>query len=444
MTNPAWIIPSIDPSRVTAVPIGGDWITGSETHKIQSPYDGRVIGLVPALTAADVASAVETAKTALVEKPLAQWRRAQILDLAARALAERAEEFARCIAVEAAKPIRTARLEVQRAISTFSFSAGVARSLTGETVPLEAAAAGEGKIGFVLRVPVGVVAAIAPFNFPLNLVAHKVAPAIAAGCPVVLKPAGPTPFSSILLAQLLLEQCGLPAGFLQVVTGSGEVLGNALVDHDDVALISFTGSPKVGWSIRSRAPRKRVGLELGNNAPLIVEPDGDWRAAVEKVRVAGFSHAGQSCVSTQRLLVHSDIAQDMVDDLTEAIKTLVVGDPLDEGTDVSALISHAERDRVLAWVREAEADGARVTTGGELSADGVLRPTLVVEARPDMKICSQEVFGPVVAVTTYEDFDEALRLANDTQYGLQAGVFTRNLGTALKAAHNLDFGGVSH
>jgi acyl-CoA reductase-like NAD-dependent aldehyde dehydrogenase len=439
--TPAPGIPGIDADAVTPVPVDGEQIVGSAAIEVRAPYDGTLLGAVPSLTAADVDRAVAASRKALHETPIPQWRRAEILDRAAVLLAERQEDFARCIALEAAKPIRTARAEAQRAVSTFQFSAAVARSLAGEVVPLEASSAGEGKIGFVLKVPIGVVGAISPFNFPLNLVAHKLGPAIAAGCPVVLKPASQTPFSAILLARLLFE-AGLPQGYLHLVTGSGSVVGNALVDHDDVALITFTGSPEVGWGIRARAPRKRVGLELGNNAPLILEADGDWRSAVAKVRVAGFSHAGQSCISTQRLFVHSSIADDVVTELTAAVKTLVVGDPLDETTDVSALISTDERDRVAAWVAEARAAGASVPVGGEVGTDGVLPPTLVVNATADMKVCSQEVFGPVVAVIRYDDFDAALAMANDSRYGLQAGVFTSDVTKALKAARTLDFGGV--
>jgi acyl-CoA reductase-like NAD-dependent aldehyde dehydrogenase len=435
-------IPGIDPRTVTPVPIDGGSVVGESTIEVRAPYDGRLIGSVPSLTSGHVDQAVAAAKFALHNDPLPQWRRAEILDRAAEVLATRIEEFAVCIALEAAKPIKTARVEAQRAVGTFQFSAVQARSLVGEVVPLEASNVGAGKIGFSLRIPIGVVGAISPFNFPLNLVVHKLGPAIAAGCPVVLKPASQTPFSSILLAKMLLEDCGLPAGYLHLVTGSGSVVGNALVDHDDVALITFTGSPEVGWGIRARAPRKRVGLELGNNAPLILEPDGDWRTAVAKVKIAGFSHAGQSCISTQRLLVHSSIADDVVKELTAAIETLVVGDPLDEATDVSALISTSERDRVAGWVAEARESGATIATGGEIGADGVLPPTLIVDATPDMKVCSLEVFGPVVAVTRYDDFHEALRIANDTRYGLQAGVFTSDIGKALLAARTLDFGGV--
>jgi acyl-CoA reductase-like NAD-dependent aldehyde dehydrogenase len=441
MTDTAGI-PGIDLEAVTAVPIAGQFVVGDESTQVRAPYGGRVLGRVPVLGAADVDRAVGAARRALEEEPLVQWRRAQILDRAAEMLANRREDMARCIALEAAKPIRTARAEVDRAVSTFQFSAATARTLAGEVVPLEAARGGEGKLGFVMRVPVGVVGAIAPFNFPLNLVAHKLGPAIAAGCPVVLKPAGQTPFSSILLARVLIEECGLPSGYLHVVTGSGSVVGNALVEHDDVALITFTGSPEVGWAIRARAPRKRVGLELGNNAPLIIDADGDWRTAVEKLKVAGFSHAGQSCISTQRLYVHSAVADQVVKELTAAVETLVVGDPLDEATDVSALISVAERDRVATWIREAVDGGATVAVGGRIGPDGVLTPTVVVDATPEMKICSLEVFGPVVAVTRFDDFEEALRLANDTRYGLQAGVFTADVGKALRAARVLDFGGV--
>lgn len=435
------LIPGIDPGSVTPVPIDGELISGSASVEVRAPYDGTLLGSIPSLGAAEVDRAVAAAKKALGEDPLPQWRRAEILDRAVLLLAEREEDFARCIALEAAKPIRTARAEAQRAVSTLQFSAAAARTLSGDVVPMEASAAGQGKLGFILRVPIGVVGAIAPFNFPLNLVVHKLGPAIAAGCPVVLKPASQTPFSSILLANLLFE-AGLPAGYLHVVTGGGGAVGNPLVDHQDVALVTFTGSPEVGWGIRARAPRKRVGLELGNNAPLILEPDGDWRSAVTKVRVAGFSHAGQSCISTQRLFVHSSIADDVVSELVAGVETLVVGDPLDEATDVSALINTGERDRVAAWVREATEAGARVAAGGEIRPDGVLSPTVIDGAAPDMKVCELEVFGPVVAVIRYDDYEDALRMANETRYGLQAAVYTSDIDKALRAARVLDFGGV--
>ncbi len=437
------VIPGIDPHAVTPVPFLGGWTTGEASSAVHAPYDDALLGSVPALTAADVDAAATYAKEALHAHPLPQWKRAEILDRAAERLAAHRETFARCIALEAAKPITTARAEVDRAVSTFQFSAAVARTLTGETVPLEAASAGEGKLGFVLRVPVGVVGAIAPFNFPLNLVVHKVGPAIAAGCPVVVKPASQTPFSTILLARMLLEECGLPAGYLQVTTGGGSTVGNALVDNPDIALITFTGSPPVGWAIRSRAPHKRVGLELGNNAPVIIDADGDWETAVAKIRLAGFAHAGQSCISTQRVFVHESLVQQVGAALSEAVATLVVGDPLDEATEVSSLISTAERDRVKSWIDEAVADGASVACGGEIGDDGVLRPTVIVDAQPDMNVCALEVFGPVVAVQGFSDFDEALRLANDTRYGLQAGVFTRDIDKALRAVRTLDFGGVT-
>ena len=435
-------IPGIDPSAVTPVPFLGGWSTGQGVIDVRAPYDGALIGKIPEMTPADVDQAVAYAKKALHDDPLPQWKRAEILDRAAGLLAERLDEFGTCIALEAAKPIKTARVEAERAVGTLQFSAAVARTLTGETVPLEASSVGAGKLGFVIRVPIGVVGAISPFNFPLNLVAHKLGPAIAAGCPVVLKPASQTPFSSILLARMLIEECGLPAAYLQIVTGGGTTVGGALVDNPDIALITFTGSPEVGWGIRARAPRKRVGLELGNNAPVILEPDGDWKSAVAKIKVAGFSHAGQSCISTQRMFVHESIVDSVAAELVDAVKTLVVGDPMDHATDVSALISTSERDRVKTWIDEAVAEGGRVACGGEIGPDGVLQPTVIVDARPDMNVCALEVFGPVVAIQSYSDFDDALAKANDTRYGLQAAVFTSDISKALKAARTLDFGGV--
>ena len=430
-------------SELHPVPIGDERFTGveSEALAVRSPYDGSELGRVPACGGPEVDRAVAAARAVLDAGPLPAWRRAEILDTAAGLLGERTESLARIIAGEAAKPIKTARVEAKRAISTFTFAAVEARRLAGEMVPLEAADVGEGKLAFTLRVPIGVIGAISPFNFPLNLVAHKLAPAIAAGCPVVLKPASQTPLSAIALANLLLDEAGLPAGWLSVVTGKGSVVGEALVQHPGINMITFTGSPEVGWDIRAKAARKKVSLELGNNSPVVIEPDGDWDTAAKKISVAGFSHAGQSCISTQRIYVHTSVADAFTDRLVSLVENLVVGDPMDEATDVSSLISEGDRDRVRSWIEEAEAGGAKVLAGGELR-DGVLAPTVLMGARPDMKVCSEEVFGPVVAIATYERLDEALALANDTRYGLQAAIFTTSLPGALRAARELDFGGV--
>ncbi len=409
---------------------------------VRSPYDGAEVGRVPKCTAADVDRAVAAAAGALQKGALPPWRRAEILDAAARLIAERSDDFARTIALESAKPLKTARTEAKRAASTFTFAAVEARRLTGDMVPIDATEIGEGRLAFTLRVPIGVVGAISPFNFPLNLVAHKLAPAIAAGCPVVLKPASQTPLTAVALADLLVQECGLPADHLHVVTGGGGDVGDALVRHPDVAYLTFTGSGEVGWAIKERAGRKKVALELGNNSPVVIEADGDWRAAARAVATTGFAHAGQSCVSVQRVLVHNEVADDFTAALAAHVEDLVVGDPLDESTDVSALISPDDRDRVKAWIEEAVAAGARVVTGGKVGDDGLLRPTVLADVTPDMKVSRDEVFGPVVAIQAYASTDEGLALADDTRYGLQAGIYTSSLATALRAARELHFGTV--
>jgi acyl-CoA reductase-like NAD-dependent aldehyde dehydrogenase len=407
---------------------------------VRSPYDGQEVGTVQSHTAADVDAAVVAAHQALAS-PLPAWRRAAILDAAAVKLGERVEELATIIAREAAKPIKTARVEAQRAVSTFVFSAVAARTLAGEMVPLDASDVGEGKLAFTLRVPIGVVGAISPFNFPLNLVAHKVAPAIAAGCPVVLKPASQTPMSALALAAILVDECGLPPEWLHVLPGPASEVGERMVAHPDVAMLTFTGSPEVGWGIGGQAPRKKVTLELGNNAPVIIHEDADWRTAASKIKVAGFSHAGQSCISTQRVYVHRSIAEAFTAALVAEVETLRTGDPLDPETDVSSLITADDTERVAAWVAEAVATGAVVLTGGKVDGN-VYRPTVLSGITPDMKVSCREVFGPVVGIAVYDDVDDALRLASDSDYGLQAAIWTRDLALALRAARALDFGGV--
>ncbi len=422
--------------------IDGSWLPTGEngTEEVRSPYDGSLVAIVPAAGAGDVKRATAAAARVLQAGEFSRADRAALLDAAARGLVERREDFARTIAAEAAKPLKTARVEAARAADTFSFAAAECRTFSGDVVPMDASSAGVGRTGFTLRVPIGVVGAISPFNFPLNLVAHKVAPALAAGCPVVLKPASQTPVSALLLAELLTD-LGLPPGWLNVVPGGGSAVGEPLVDSPEVAYITFTGSSAVGWGIAAKVPQKRVRLELGSNSPLIVEADGDWATAAAKTAVGGFSHAGQSCISTQRIFLHEDIAEAYLDALVPRVEALTLGDPLAEDTDVSSLISVGDTDRVAGWIAEAADGGAKVLTGGE-RAGSVLRPTVIDGVQREMKVQCEEVFGPVVTITRYRDFGEALAMANDSKYGLQAGVYTRDIGKALQAARTLEYGGV--
>lgn len=422
--------------------LAGEWTDTGEWSEVLSPWDQSPVARVAQGDGETVDQAVKAAHRVFTEEPIPLYERAEILDRAAHLIRERGEDLAQTISAEAGKPIKTARGEAARAADTMTFSAVEARKLTGGTVPMEASSAGIGKLGIMLRVPLGVVGAISPFNFPLNLVCHKLGPAIAAGNAVVLKPAGQTPVSSIKLAEILIE-AGLPAGWLSVVPGSGSKVGEALVDHPLTAAISFTGSAPVGWGIRSKVPHKRVGLELGSNAPLIVNEDGDWETAADKAQLHAFSHAGQSCISTQRILVHEKIADRFIERLVANVEKLVVGDPAGEETDVGPLISRGDRDRVKQWIDEAVAGGAKPLTGGELvDEDRCLAPTLLEAPQREAKVWCEEIFGPVATIDRFSDFDDALAAANDSKFGLQAGIFTRDIGNGLKAAETLDFGGV--
>jgi acyl-CoA reductase-like NAD-dependent aldehyde dehydrogenase len=420
----------------------GEWVETGDWDEVLSPYDGTVVGRVATGDAALVDRVAIAARASFESGGLPQHERAAVLDRAAQLAGERLEDLALTIAAEAGKPLKTARAEAARCVDTLTFSAVEARKLSGGTVPMEASPAGAGKLGVILRVPFGVVGAISPFNFPLNLVAHKLGPAIAAGNAVVLKPAGQTPISALKLAAILVE-AGLPDGWLSIVPGPGSEVGNAIVEHELIRALSFTGSSSVGWGIRSRAPHKKVNLELGSNAPLIVHSDGDWQAAADKAVLHAFSHAGQSCISIQRILVHEDVADAFSECLVANVKSLRVGDPLDPETDVGPLITPADRDRVKEWVEEAVAGGAELLTGGELVDEGrCLAPTLLAKPPREARVWCEEIFGPVATIDRYSDFDEALAMANDSRFGLQAGVFTRDMGRGLAAANALEFGGV--
>jgi acyl-CoA reductase-like NAD-dependent aldehyde dehydrogenase len=420
----------------------GKWIETGEWAEVASPYDGSAVGRVAQGDAALVDRCAVAARAAFDSGGFPQHERAAVLDRAAELTGERLDELAATIAAEAGKPLKTAEAEAGRCVDTLTFSAVEARKLSGGTVPMAASPAGAGKLGVTLRVPYGVVGAISPFNFPLNLVAHKLGPALAAGNAVVLKPAGQTPISALKLAAILVE-AGLPEGWLSVVPGPGSEVGNAIVEHELTGALSFTGSAGVGWEIRSRVPHKKVNLELGSNAPLIVHADGDWETAADKAQIHAFSHAGQSCISIQRILVHEDVADAFVERLLAKVEKLSVGDPLDPGTDVGPLITPGDRDRVKGWIDEALDAGAELLSGGELVDGGrCLAPTLLANPPRDAKVWCEEIFGPVATVDRYAEFGEALRLANDSRFGLQAGVFTRDIGRGLEAAETLEFGAV--
>ena len=419
--------------------IAGEWVETGEWQEVRSPYSGEVVGRVAKAGADETRRAVDAAAAAM-EEPLPAHKRAEILVRVAGALGRRHDEVARLISDEAGKPMKAARVEASRAMSTYTFSAVEARKLAGAMVPMDASQAGEGKLAFTLRRPLGVVGAISPFNFPLNLVAHKIAPSLAAGCAVVLKPAAQTPLSALLLAELE-DEAGLPPGWLNVVVGPSSEIGDVLVQDDRVKVITFTGSSGVGWKLAERSPRKRVNLELGNSTPLIVEADADLDAAVAATAQHGFSFAGQSCISIQRVYVQEAVYDEFVSALVPKVEALKLGDPADEETDVGPVIDEDARERILKWVDEARSGGAEILTGGDLDGD-LVRPTVIAEAGPELKVSCQEVFGPVVTVNRYRTLDEALELANGTEFGLQAGIFTASIRTAMRAAQELEFGGV--
>jgi acyl-CoA reductase-like NAD-dependent aldehyde dehydrogenase len=420
-----------------ALLIDGERVETGAWTDVRSPFSGDVIGRVAKGGTAEAERALDAAGRVL-STPLPAHERARILDATARLLDERQEEAAQLISAEAGKPLKAARVEAQRAISTYTFAAVEARKLTGETVPMDASAAGVGKLAFTLRVPIGIVGAISPFNFPLNLVAHKIAPALAAGCPVVLKPASATPLSALFLAGLE-EEAGLPAGWLNVVAGSAAEIGDALVADERVRLITFTGSGDVGWGLAERAHRKRVKLELGNSTPAIVCADAPAGTAA-KLAANAFSYAGQSCISVQRIFVLAGAWDAFVAEFVPKVEALVVGDPADPATDVGPLISGDERTRVLDWIA---ASRGEVLTGGDTDEDGLVRPTVIASPAPQDKVQCEEVFGPVVTLTKVASVDEAIEQANATRYGLQAAIFSADLSTCLDAARRLEFGGVT-
>lgn len=430
---PAWI------PRVAMA--GDDELPSLGEQPVVSPYDRDEIARVAISGEDAVDQAVAVAKAALGSAPSAA-ERARVLDRAAALVGERADALATVIAAEAGKPMKQARGEVARCVDTLTFSAAVARTLGGEVIPMDASDSGVGLMGITVREPVGVIAAITPFNFPLNLVAHKLGPAAAVGAPVVLKPAGRTPLSGLALAAILRE-AGLPPGMLGWVLGDG-VAGEPLTAHPDVSMVSFTGSSTVGWAIRAARPDIRVALELGNATPVIVHDDADLALAARAIAGSAFTHAGQSCISVQRVLVQREAHDALLQELLPLVDALVVGDPLDESTDVGPVIDSESADRVLDWIAEATQLGARVVRGGERLPDGpaMLAPTVLDGVAPFARLMRDEAFGPVIAVCVYDRVDDALAIANDSPLGLQAGIFTARVDRAMSWARQLDFGGV--
>jgi acyl-CoA reductase-like NAD-dependent aldehyde dehydrogenase len=419
--------------------VATEQVTGN-TIEVTSPWDGRVVGEVPTVGRDAVEAAIDSAYGAM-HAGLPAHRRADILDAASNDIRERREEFARILALEIGKPFTQALVEVDRCVQTLKFSAVEARTLTGSGVAFDAHPAGVGRRGFTIRVPIGVIGAIAPFNFPLNLAAHKIGPAIAAGCGVVAKPSREAPLAMAELANALYA-AGLPEEWLSIVIGPAGELADALVDDPRVGMLTFTGSSEVGWDLARRAPRKRVRLELGNSTPLIVCADGNLSKAAAAVAASGFGFAGQSCISVQRVIVEASIHDEFVEALRTESLGKKVGDPLQPDTHVGPLINVEARDRVVEWIAEAEADGARNVTAAD-GPDGHLAPVVLDEISQESRAWSHEVFGPVVGIRTFTSYDEAIDLANSTEFGLQAGVYTSNITKALDATERLQFGGVT-
>ncbi|MFD2368745.1 aldehyde dehydrogenase family protein [Brevibacillus sp. GCM10020057] len=421
--------------------INGKWVEGKRYEPLHSPYTGEVLAEIAQATEEEATRAIEGAHAAFQKfKNTPAHERARILANAVQLLEQRKEEAARIVAAEAAKPLKAARSEIVRTIQTYQFAAEEAKRIYGERIPMDAAIGGEGRIGFTMRVPMGVVSAITPFNFPFNLVAHKVGPAIASGNAIVLKPAEKTPLSALFLAELF-QEAGLPDGVLNIITGLGPELGPVLNTHPLVKNITFTGSPRVGKEIRKLAEFRKVTLELGSNSALIVDEGIDLDAIMDRVVEGAFSYNGQVCISIQRIYVHRSLYDAFLEKLVERTKRLVIGSPFDEQTDITAVINKDSLDRLAAWIEEAVQMGAKVASGGTVEGP-ILTPTVLTDVPHEAKVIQEEVFGPIVSVMPFDSLDEAISRVNASRYGLNAGVYTRDIHRAFTCVQEIETGGV--
>lgn len=421
--------------------VNGEWKKTAQYADLSSPHTKEIIAKIPQATRGEVEEAINIAYEASGKMAkLTAYERAAILEDITRLFIENREEAAEIISIEAAKPLKYALGEIDRTIETYKFAAEEAKRLTGEMIPMDAAKNGVNRLGYTIEQPIGVIGAITPFNFPQNLVAHKVGPAIAAGNTIVLKPASQTPLSALFLAKLI-DQTALPKGAFNVVTGGGKIVGDALVESDKVNMITFTGSPSVGIGIRNKAGLKKVALELGSNAGLIIDKNVNVDEIVSKCVSGAFSNQGQVCISLQRIYVLEELAEEFSSKFVEKTKELVIGNPLDLTTDVSAMIHEKEQQRATDWVNEAVEAGASVLIGGKVEND-VFMPTILGNVAEDAKLACQEVFAPVVIVNRISSVEEGIQAINNSNYGLQAGIFTSDIKTAFKASKELEVGGV--
>jgi len=418
----------------------GEWRTSDQKLEVKNPYNDDIIGVTSFATEQDYEDAVAAAETAFEEmRRLGTYERAQILQKLTDGLAAREDEIARMIALEAGKPLRDARAEAARGVFTFQTAVEEAKRIGGEVIPLDLMASSAGRFGITRRFPIGPIAGISPFNYPLNLALHKIAPAIAAGNTIVLKPPTRDPLTMLLIAEILAD-AGLPKGAVSVMP-MDRATGDRLVTDDRFKLLSFTGSPAVGWDMKSRAGKKKVVLELGGNAGVIVDQDANLDFAATRIRTGAFSYAGQVCISVQRAYIHRTRFEEFSTKLVEQVQAMKIGDPLDEMTDLGPMIDDKAAQRTEEWVKQAVEEGAHILTGGK--AEGrFFQPTVLTDARRTSFVCSREAFAPLVNLFPFDDFEEALAEVNDSVYGLQAGVFTASLEHALHAFETLEVGGV--
>ncbi|MCM3595988.1 aldehyde dehydrogenase family protein [Metabacillus idriensis] len=422
--------------------INGQHMEASKYQELKSPYTDELLAEVAIAGQDQVKAAVDAASGAIRKmNALPAHKRADILLKTVQLLAERKEEAAAIIAKEAAKPIKTARAEVDRTVMTYTFAAEEARRLNGETISLDAAPGGENRTAYTVREPIGVIGAITPFNFPMNLVAHKLGPAFAAGNTVVLKPATQTPLSAYFIGKLFHE-AGLPEGALNIVTGKGSEIGKHFTSDERIKALTFTGSPDVGKKLKQEAGMRKTLLELGSNSAVIVDDDTDVYKIAPRCVTGAFAYAGQVCISVQRIYVHESVFEEFVQKAVEATKKLKLGNPLDEETDVSSLISGDDVDRAVSWIEEAERAGAQIVCGGKNGDNQTVQPTILVNVPSDVNLSCQEAFAPIVIINSFKTFDEAIDEVNNSKYGLQAGVFTNKVDLAFQAAKALHVGGV--